>query len=209
MESMITESFKKLDEVTEADPRSDNWVRVSQDGIASRFDLGEHHRFLEPIVLDPLVPENIRDQFMTAKHLALYAWFVYRFHMTANLQAFASLEYALRERLIQAIPRATGTKNKNARRPVRPTLKVLLTQAIESGLVDNVTVPGRPESELDRESYKEWLRRLPAVLTDQRNRLAHGSFELMPTSGWTLLVVAEIINKLYRNAGTPAPELMR
>jgi hypothetical protein len=205
---MSSESFKRFDAITDPDSRSTGWVRMGHDGTETRFDLVEHHRFLQSIVLDPLVPENLRDQFMTAKHLALYAWFVYRFHMTSSLQALTTLEYALRERLVHTLPTTAGKGKNNSKSPMRPNLRGLLMQAIESGLVESLTIPGRllpPESgDFDRESPEEWLRRLPALLADQRNRLAHGTFELMPSSGWTLLVVADIINQLYRIESTPS-----
>jgi hypothetical protein len=118
--------------------------------------------------------------------------FVYRFHMPAQLQAYASLEYALRERLGFA----------DAERP--PTLTPLLETAVKRGLLKRQLLrdwpgQGSPESSIPEHLGEEWLRQLPEWLSYFRNDLAYGSFTLTSDSIRVLRMVADIINQLFGN----------
>jgi hypothetical protein len=135
---------------------------------------------------------KVYHSFLTARHLALYAWYVYRFNTVAQLQAYASLEYALRERLGHA----------DDDRP--PGLRVLLTEAIDIGLLDERRIrdwPGHAGAIAPGYVSGDWLRRLPEPVAMLRNDLARGSFTLNPDGGLTLRIVADIINQLYRGGG--------
>jgi hypothetical protein len=52
---------------------------------------------VERIRLNDNVPESVRSHFEIARNLILYSWFVYSFNVVAEMQAFASLEMAVRE----------------------------------------------------------------------------------------------------------------
>lgn len=187
----MAETFKRLDEITEADSRNLGWMMVDlKSGIRRAIGVEDVHHALGAIVLSEEAPQYIRDHFLTAKHLALYAWYVYRFHMPAQLQAYGSLEYALRERLGFA----------DAERP--PGLKALLGIAVKQGLVrqhllrDWPGYGGTPET-IPAHLGQEWLDQLPEWLSHLRNDLAHGSFTLTADSARTLRMVADIINQLF------------
>jgi hypothetical protein len=53
---------------------------------------------IESIELNDQVPDEVRSHFEIARNLALYSWLVYSFNMVAAMQAFASLEMAVRSR---------------------------------------------------------------------------------------------------------------
>lgn len=74
-----------------------------RDGATFR-KLSQHdrHEAISALGLSEHVPEDIRVQFDTARNAYLYAWYVYRFHVVAEHQALATLELALRTRLISA-----------------------------------------------------------------------------------------------------------
>ena len=74
--------------------------------------------------------------FDTARNLYLYAWFVYRFYNVAEQQAFACLEMALRERLMNEMPLPERYWPKR-RQKQPPTLKSMLRYVIDRGYIRN------------------------------------------------------------------------
>ena len=128
---------------------------------------------------------------MTARHLGLYSWFVYRFTMPAQLQAYATLEYALRERL-----EGLGL-------PTSSSVHGRLEFAIANGYLQQekfrdwpggtAAADGAPE----RTWLDSWILQMPERISYMRNDLAHGNFTLYPHHGFTLHVVADAINQLY------------
>lgn len=157
-----------------------------------------HERLLE-IELCESVPEAIRKHFITSKHLVLYSWFVYRFIPIAEFHAITSLEYALKIK--------TGKKW---------GLKRLLAYAVNEGWVkDNDFHIYRQNVERNR-VHTEQLNKLQnielqeaipmegkytSVLVESlpylRNVYAHGSNTLAPQGYLTLIICAEIINKIF------------
>ncbi|HET7176612.1 MAG TPA: hypothetical protein VFK21_11470, partial [Gammaproteobacteria bacterium] len=87
--AQIDDPLKSLEEVTKPDVRS---TLISG-------GLSQIHVQLSVITLHKGVPIAIRQHFETAKNVSLYAWFAYRFHQIAEMQGFASLELALREKI--------------------------------------------------------------------------------------------------------------
>jgi hypothetical protein len=187
----VTESFKQLTEISEPDPRNlGYWIGPPHAEGSRPIDLEHQHEVLARLELHAGVPEYIREHFFTARHLALYAWFVYRFHMPSQLQAYATLEYALRERL--------GYAERNH----PPGLKELLTEASTKGLLLEERIrdwPGhrRQPSVWSLDPAGSWLTIVADVLPRFRNDLAHGSFTLSPDGGRTLRIVADIVNQLW------------
>lgn len=53
---------------------------------------------VEDIKLGASVPDEVRSHFEIARNLALYSWFVYSFNVVAGMQAFASIEMAVKEK---------------------------------------------------------------------------------------------------------------
>lgn len=194
---MATEEFKSFDEIVAPDPRSAAWIIVdAATGARRAYALHDVHDALAKLTLSPQVPDHIQHCFLTARHLALYGWFVYRFAMVAQLQAYTALEFALRERL----------GHTEDERP--PGLKKLFAKAVAAQLVHEDQIRDWPghRIDLDRDGFPyqpgSWLRDLPERLAYFRNDLAHGTFTLNPDGGRTLRVVADVINQLY-----PASEI--
>lgn len=186
---VFLEPFKSLSETLQPDSRNLSWVSVDMStGEATPLVLHHVHAALEAIQLSRKVPAHIYHSFLTARHLALYSWFVYRFEMIAQLQAYATLEYALRDRL--------GYRDDD--KP--PTLRPLLNTAIKQGLLKEPRLRDWPGHQDDLgPSYRDgdWLRKLPELIAYFRNVLAHGSYFLMPDGGRALRLTADIINQLY------------
>jgi len=61
--------------------------------------LADHHDFVAQYRLCPAVPKDVRIQWDTARNLWLYAWYVWRFFAVAEMQAYTTLELALKMRL--------------------------------------------------------------------------------------------------------------
>jgi hypothetical protein len=81
----IEDPLKALAEVGEPDPRQ-ALMGIGLNGI---------HAALSALVLGARVPLNVRQ--LNAKNVALYSWFVYRFHQVAELVGYSALELALKE----------------------------------------------------------------------------------------------------------------
>jgi hypothetical protein len=184
----MEERFKQFDELLAPDVRS----RLREVGPAS---LEGFYRVIAEIRLNETVPQDIRNHFVTARHLAIYSWFVYPFVMLAQSHAYGTLEFALRERLGRA----------NDERP--PALRSLWEMAIKRGLLRDEGFrdwPGRHLAEPGAAASTEWVRRIAESLSVLRNSLAHGSFSLYPEHWWVLQMVADAINQLYPSAADAA-----
>ena len=194
------ERFKAIDEILVGDSRSTGWaLRNNVTGETRPYTIEDHHQRIAEVELTASTPEDVRDSFLTARHLALYSWFVYRFGMPCQLQAYSALEFALRIRL----------KHTDDERP--PGLKALLRKAIEGGLVDERRINVWPGHRMDltfggTRPYADgdWLRGLPEYAAHFRNDLAHGSFTLNTEWLRTLALVADIVNQLFPDEA-PAP----
>src|SRR5690348_15756159 len=85
----LEDPLKSLEDITRPDERHRIIVGTLED----------LHTELSAINLHSGVPVEIRQHFETAKNVALYTWFVYRFHQVAEMQAYSSLEMALRTKV--------------------------------------------------------------------------------------------------------------
>jgi hypothetical protein len=91
------ESLKKLEELYLPDVRyRDRGKRDIATGEITEMGVETIHSQVENVRLNGNVPEPVRSHFETAKNLILYSWFVYSFNAVAAMQAFASLEMAVR-----------------------------------------------------------------------------------------------------------------
>lgn len=142
--------------------------------------------------LNESVPEKLRSHFATAQNLLVYSWYFYPFQMAAELNAYASLEFALRERL----------------RPGDPKLgfKDLLRQAHAMKLIADDrfelftprTAPSRLPKDVDAAvQVRTYVDVLIDTMPSLRNYLAHGTTMLAPNAATTLLLCADLINQLY------------
>ncbi len=93
------ETLKPLDEVCQPDVRYRNRVDLDHStGRITETTIESIYRLIEPIRLTEKVPEDVRSHFEIARNLALYSWFVYSFNVVAGMQAYSSLEMALKQK---------------------------------------------------------------------------------------------------------------
>jgi hypothetical protein len=184
------------------------------------------HQDIEAIKLNAWVPEQVAIQFETARNLYLYAWHVYRFYMVAEMQAFSTLEFGLREKLPKRLPAKYQRPDAD-----QPTLFGLLNFAIDQGLICNegfkrwhevaaqkahhrqrmdviqTMIDGQlDELEIDGDAPlvikpedQSWdlVAILRKTLHKARNARAHGGSELTRQVLGTIELIAEILNQVY------------
>lgn len=188
--------------------------------------LQERHKDILTLSLAVTVPKEVVIQFETARNLYLYAWYVYRFHMVAAKQAYATLELGLRTALTPRLPEPY-----QRRREKKPMLRGMLLYAIDQGLLRNegfqrwhaiaiarakerrsmeairtMVDQGLESIEVDdseplliTEEDRSWnlLETLSETIPFLRNELAHGSSMLTNQVLGDIELVAEILNQLY------------
>jgi len=199
------EEFRRPDEISLPDPRMEHLVVPSSGGNWRQLELRDWHSAIEQVRLYDSVPDDIWSHFETARNLALYSWFVYRFQSAAEMQALASVEFALRERCRReggAVPLFLGRLLRYAidRNWIRAEcfsdfrdLQERRRGAREARAHTDV-VDGEVSRQLEPCGYLEQLR---AELIALRNEWAHGSEMLRGQSMTTLKLCAEIINQLF------------
>jgi len=202
----MSDSFRKLCDLTKPDPRSEMWGMIDQDtGEFRSVKIEDIHSKLEKLVLHEGVPEKVRTHFDTAKNLLLYSWFVWRFRAVAESHSCATLELALR------------IKNGDSKKG----LKKLIEEAIKNGWVKNegfsiwqsarqdfkeqniimkkilrqMELESNPSH--DDEFNYDYVENLMEGLPYLRNKYAHGSNMLGPGTYVHLLIVSEFINQLF------------
>lgn len=206
----VQDPLKALDEICSPDPRQKNFSG----------SLSDRHQILNEINLHQGVPVDVRQSFETAKNLCLYTWFVYRFHQVSELQAFVTLEMALRAKFTRQYP------DKKV-----PTLAILLQMSKDEKWIINERFPSlvsRAERHAwERKNFEladehdfdtcpdmvcqepteleiaealadlDIVRGITSTANKLRNNLAHGSTTLHPNSMSTLKIVSEVINQLF------------
>lgn len=212
MNDKVHYPFKALSQVFERDSQ---YLQVS---------LEAHHRILDGLRLHEGVPVDVRELYETARNVALYSYFAYRLHQSAEMIGFSAFEMALRVRAQAELPElfeggklpALGKLAKTAaernwlsddRYPSRHARAEHFARHIKSaeacdymrkhGLAE---IPVEEPTEADIESAMQRLRIAGDFLADaarKRNNLAHGSRTLMPSVFGTLGLISESINQLF------------
>lgn len=202
----MSDSFRKLCELTTPDRRSEMWGVIDPDtGEFRSIKIEDIHSRLEELELHEGVPEKVRTHFDTTRNLFLYAWFVWRFRAVAEWHASATLELALKiktEGRVKYLPnlidhaiRNGWVKNegfsawqsaKQRYEEQRIFMKEILLRAkSESNRADD-----------DGFNY-DYVEILSKGLPYLRNEYAHGSNMLGPGIYHHLLTVSEFINQLF------------
>ena len=219
------EYLKPLNFVCDADPRSISFSVLDPKITKYRTkELADHYNNINQYVLKPSVPEDIVIQFETAKNLYLYAWYVYRFYNVAEHHALTCLEFALRERFKDELPKKYWNKQWN------PTLRPLLRYGIDYGYIKNEGFQKWHQTSEKRATYRYEMEKIEEMerkrfteieldfseveVTDQdrdwdyinilletlpsfRNNYAHGSKTLHNQVLGTIETVKEIIDQIY------------
>jgi hypothetical protein len=93
------ERLKRLDDICQPDERYLNRVDIDHStGAVTPTTVESIYVLIEEIKLVAGVPNEVHSHFEIARNLAVYSWFVYSFNVVAGMQAFASLEMAVREK---------------------------------------------------------------------------------------------------------------
>ena len=219
------EALRSIDSLCLPDSRNESFVRFDNCSGLRSVTAQDQLDDVACFVLGSGVPESVRVHFETAKNLYAYAWFVFRFHAVAEQQALASLEFALRERLVAEVAR---NPLKGRRRP--RGLNAWLEEARVRGVISNERLSwreawalGRARSRAEFEQIEQmrrlgltsmqfdysdvrpspddlqhdWLGVFIDSLPKIRNAYAHGSALLHPTVLRTFEIVSELINQLF------------
>src|SRR6267154_4993214 len=199
------EQLRALQEVSSPDPRTENLVVLTTGGGFRPYVLEDFHRAIDDVRLHDSVPEDVWVHFETARNLILYSWFVYRFQSVGELQALASLEFALRQRCERE-----GVE-------VPQGLRKLLQHAIQARWVSSEQMSGYRESQDRRRAFIEstsfpfvgrqecipqldpdaYLEQLADALPRLRNEFAHGSGMLLGQGVQILRLCADFINQVF------------
>jgi hypothetical protein len=90
------ETVKPLSEIHLPDQRNLMFVRID---TGEPLGIEEHHAAVASVVLNPIVPEEVRSYFATIQNLCIYAWFAYDLYAMVQFLTFTAIEMALRMRL--------------------------------------------------------------------------------------------------------------
>ena len=199
--------LKPLEELFLPDPRFEHeYLRSQVDERAMNSD--DIHERLQISRIHGGVPERVRTQFETARNLMLYAYFVFEFQTQAELQAYAALEFALRERFGNP---TREIKRSDEIKIIPLMLKELLQRAVKEKLIQPERLPSWEWANERRKwfasfyggefvpiSAGDWLEIILKHITDFRNHIAHGNPLLhLPHSFTQIELCADMINALY------------
>jgi hypothetical protein len=182
--------LKPLSSLHDCDPRFRDMVAPDAAGRSVRpLKMEDLHSLVAPLELSRAVPDEIRNEFDTARNAFVYSWFVYEFATLAEQRVFAVLELALRRRLDPAPPNT----NKS------PGLSKLLKLATDRGYlrrddfaVPSLSGPGEMACSLDF---------LPML----RNHVAHGNVHLLPQGTLDgIRLCRDVIDALFTPESQPA-----
>jgi hypothetical protein len=217
--------LKSLADIFSLDPRSDNQsvLDLLHKGAVA---IEKHHADVASVRLAAFVPESVTARFETAKNLYLYAWFVYRFFPVAEFHALTTLEYGLKLRFPDPLPKKYWDKPNSW----KPPLGALLGYAIDTGAIknegfrqwhnqvefrareryfnerlvefeqgnlDHIEIDYREAIPKDEDQNWDYLSILRETLPKTRNSYAHGSTGLHRQVLGALEMVSEILNQLF------------
>jgi len=200
--------LKPLDQVTLPDPRFEHEHRFVNRHEPGPYQLADLHERLSTWPPSAFVPENVRVQIETARNLMLYTWFVFEFQTVAEMQAYAALEFALRQRLGNP---TREIRRKKETKVVPLMLSELLAKALSDGLIVPEKLPsfewvkhqrawfaklyGHPHESI---SADDWFNYVKSRLPSSRNHLAHGTTKLWWTESFSQVeLCCDIINAIF------------
>lgn len=175
------EEFKSYDSLIEPDKRNSYWCVIEKGSSDTRpLSLEDVYHSISSVSLDSAIPEDIKSQFNVAKNVAAYSWYCYPFHQICEMKAYATVEYALKQRLDRQWP-----------------FPKLIKTSIAWGLIKD-----KGFSHLKKpinENSIAYSESLIEIMPKLRNGLAHGGTTLHPGAVSALRICADFINQLYRN----------
>ena len=187
------ERLKNLSDLFSEDQRFAEMMQFAADDEDLGYSLKRHYERFATLDWPRGAPEEIVSGFVTAQHLAIYAWYVFPFASVAELQALITLEHALRRRM----------SNEPAR-----GLKDRLRYAVSAGWIkgSRLRMPDphirpiaredfarRPMDPRGDESLASFIDNIP----ESRYWLAHGNWIGGIDPFMQLDIVLQLINQIY------------
>jgi len=195
------ETLKHLTALLNEDPRFAEMMQTGTEAHEpSTYSLEQHYQRYAMLARPRQAPEEIVNGFVTAQHLAIYAWFAYPFSSVAELQALVTLEHALRRRMANepAPGRTWGGSGLKARLRYAVAMGWLKGEKLQT--LDPYIIPvsadkfaQRPIDPKGTEALQSFIDNLP----EQRNWLAHGNWRGGGDVFILLDIVLQLINQLY------------
>lgn len=171
--------------------------------------LKDLHSYVENVTLHENVPLDVREHFEMARNLYVYSWFYYPFNVAAQLYAFITLEFALKDKFRIIKPSINiSVAQKPEKYDKGQTLSPLLKRAIEEKLITDKGFSHIKSNQLEEETefsnqlnekneLTHYCKILCDVFPNMRNKLAHGSNMLYGQGGEYIKICAELINQLF------------
>jgi hypothetical protein len=187
------EELKSLQTLLLEDRRYAEMMLLGAEEGEPAYSLQQHYHRYAMLDWPRGAPEEIVNGFVTAQHLAIYAWFVFPFSAVAELQALVTLEHALRRRMLNE--RARG-------------LKARLSYAVKAGWIrgdrlrtlNPYIVPittadfnCRPFAPDGADDLEVFIDNIP----EARNWLAHGNWDGGGDPFMQMDIVLQLINQIY------------
>ena len=209
---VTADRLKPLEEVPLPDPRQEHFAVISSDGFR-RVQLEDYHKRLSHFVVSTNAPREVHVAFDTARNLYLYSWFVYRFSAIAELQTYATLEYALRARI--------GPSKAKKLRGLAACFDFALSKGwlrdAEAGFYRRIAKRRHEHveslkgildfGEVPALAPDQWVRRLQKSLPNLRNTLAHGEPMLSGSTTNVLEICCDLINQLFPTIQSSDPSV--
>jgi hypothetical protein len=187
------EELKSLQTLLLEDPRYAEMMLIGAEEDEPAYSLQQHYRRYSMLDWPRGAPEEIVNGFVTAQHLAIYAWFVFPFSAAAELQALVTLEHALRRRMSNEPARGLKAR-------LRYAVKVGWIRGDRLRTLNPYIVPittadfkRRPFAPNGIESLAEFIDNIP----EARNWLAHGNWVGGGDPFIQLDIVLQLINQIY------------
>jgi len=195
-------------DMTDADIRQSYLVLpCPEEGGFRPKTVADHHANVSEGKLSGTVPQPIRVQWDTARNIWLYAWHVWRFYAVAEMQAFATLELALRRRLGPTECRGGLGLKRLMKRAISMHLvvdaEIEYHRQIKERPIEQFS--GRPQLQLeddDPPALKDpqaYCKLLADMFPRLRNHYAHGSESIHHTVDVTFAVCRDLIDQLFNS----------
>lgn len=188
------ERLKPLAELLVSDPRyAEMMIADEEYGGPTTYSLEDHYKRYALLTWPPGAPMEIVSGFVTAQHLAIYAWFVYPFSTLAALQALVTLEHALRRRMSNEPSR--GLKSRLRYALAQGWLKGEELRRLDPFItpIEATEFSLRAIDPNGCENLQQFIDNLP----EHRNWLAHGNWQSGGDNFMLLDIILQLINQLY------------
>lgn len=199
---MEAEKLRNESNVTQPDPRWKHYVLADENGDSRQITFEDFIAPIKDAKLSENVPKDVVIHFETAKNLAAYSWFVYRFIPVSKLHAYTSVEFALRlktgnkkkpfSKLLKQVAGDGWFKNESFSRWQQVTELKKQNYIEDRNLAEllNIAPPEEPE-------YWDYVNVITETIPYFRNHFAHGAATIFPDWHSSLIVASELINQIY------------